>query len=88
MSQPANQLLEKQMIVICPHCKDYILIQELNCGIFRHGVFKSNGQQIGPHEPKQLCDSYVEEKLIYGCGKPFRLTKTGEKFEIEVCEYI
>lgn len=80
--------MSSSIVVICPHCKEYVIIKELNCGIFRHGVFKSNGQQIGPHEPKQLCDSYVEQNIIYGCGKPFRVTKSGGNIEIEICDYI
>ena len=26
----------------CPHCSDFIYIEELNCSIFRHGVMKNN----------------------------------------------
>ncbi len=33
-------------IVLCPHCMEYIEILELNCKIFRHGVFKDSGKQI------------------------------------------
>lgn len=75
-------------IMKCPHCDEYIIIQELNCGIFRHGIFKSNGQQINPHESRNLCDYYFINKLIYGCGKPFRIIKNGEKYEIHICDYI
>ena len=28
----------EEPIVVCPHCKESILIEKLNCGIFRHGV--------------------------------------------------
>jgi hypothetical protein len=46
-------------IIQCPHCNEYIIIQELNCCIFRHGIFKETGQQINPHSNKYLCDYYV-----------------------------
>jgi len=25
-------------ILECPHCKEFIIIEKINCGIFRHGV--------------------------------------------------
>ena len=59
------------IIVKCPYCNDSILIEQLNCCIFRHGVLKSNGKQINPHATKELCEFYVKNKLINGCGKPF-----------------
>ena len=30
------------------------------------------GEQINPHELKELCDLYIKNK-IYGCGKPFEI---------------
>ena len=38
----------EEPIVVCPHCKESILIEKLNCGIFRHGVSKATGQQMAP----------------------------------------
>ena len=34
------------IIINCPHCNEEVLIfsYEINCGIFRHGVFKENMQ--------------------------------------------
>ena len=75
-------------IVCCPHCSQPILIEQLNCGIFRHAMMKSTGQQIDPHSPKPVCDSLVENNQIYGCGKPFKITMEGTVPRIEVCEYI
>ena len=60
------------IIVICPHCKDHIIIEKINCGIFRHGEFK-NGKQIDPHLSKEMCDNLIKNKSIYGCGKPFKI---------------
>ena len=41
-----------QPILQCPHCKEYIIIEQLNCGIFRNESFKINGIQINSHTPK------------------------------------
>jgi hypothetical protein len=71
-------------VVICPHCGDQILIEQLNCRIFRHGVLRETGQQIPPHSDKSVCDELVNKKLIFGCGKPFMVTNN-----IAVaCDYI
>jgi hypothetical protein len=75
-------------IVRCPHCNEYIAIEEVNCKIFRHGVFKNSGTQIDPHSPKNLCDYYVENNLIYGCGKPFLLVINNNIYTTEICNYI
>ena len=75
-------------IIQCPHCNDFIVIQELNCCIFRHGIFKETGQQINPHANKYLCDYYIYNNLIYGCGKPFKIIVNGEKLIVEICDYI
>lgn len=66
----------------CPHCGISIFILQLNCRIFRCGVYKSNGMQIPPHLPKVKCDDLVRKDAIWGCGKPFkyingRLVKCG-----------
>ena len=75
-------------VVICPHCKESIIIEEINCAIFRHAVLKINNQQINPHSPKDICDVLIEKKLIYGCGKPFQLIKKDNKLEAIICDYI
>lgn len=74
----------EQLIVVCPHCADLIIIEQLNCCIFRHGVKKDTFQPINPHAKKQECDYLVENNLIYGCGKPFRVTNN----KAEICDYI
>ena len=79
--------------IICPHCQDIILIEKLNCGIFRHGVFKNNHQQIPPHESQIICENLIKNDLIYGCGKPFKIYKNdnnnnNDELKIEICEYI
>jgi DNA-directed RNA polymerase subunit RPC12/RpoP len=72
-------------IVTCPHCQVKMIILELNCKIFRHGVYKSNFQQIDSHMDKNECERLVSNNLIYGCGKPFRIDDNNNAI---VCEYI
>ena len=90
-TQEKKQIKEKveEPIVVCPHCKESILIEKLNCGIFRHGVSKVTGQQLAPHLDKQNCDSLKEKDLIYGCGKPFLVKQDANQlFFAEKCDYI
>lgn len=72
------------MIVTCPHCLLYVLIEALNCGIFRHGILKSDNSQIPPHASKNECDSLIANDLIIGCGKPFQIVEENAV----VCDYI
>ena len=88
MSEAKAEKPNEEPILKCPHCEEYIIIEKLNCGIFRHGILISNGQQINPHESKQLCDDLFKKNLIYGCGKPFKIIQNGEKLEIKICDYI
>jgi len=73
----------------CPHCQDIITVfkKDLNCCIFRHGVYKTNRKQIDPHSSKEICDKLKKENKIYGCGKPFKFIK-GDNPRIEKCDYI
>ena len=81
--------MEELPVIICPHCGLHILIEQINCAIFRHGIFISNGKQIPPHLSKNECDDLIEKKLIYGCAKPFRLIKDQSGNWVgEVCDYI
>lgn len=61
--------------ISCPHCNGTVLIHptEVNCRIFRHGVFSATGQPVAPHAPKEECDRLFAQGLILGCGKPFQL---------------
>ena len=79
---------EIQELVICPHCELLIEINQINCGIFRHGVLKSNMQNIPPHLPKAQCEHLIHHNLIYGCGKPFRIIIKDDVFVAESCDYI
>lgn len=72
------------MIIKCPNCGEYVIIDEINCGIFRHGMYKDTLEQINQHETREKCESLLRENKIYGCGKPFMIK--GD--EIKKCEYI
>jgi hypothetical protein len=79
---------KEEPILTCPHCNEFIIIEQINCGIFRHAILKSNNMQINPHASKEECDNFINNHLIYGCGKPFRIIQENDKFIIEICEYI
>ena len=82
--------MESFILVECPHCKDYIFIlhNETNCKIFRHGVYKNNYKQIDPHMKKEECDRLKKENLIFGCGKPFKLEFINSNYITKICDYI
>lgn len=67
-----------ELIVICPHCEMPVLIESINCGIFRHGADESMNQ-LPPHAPREQC-----EGVKYGCGKPFKIVNG----IAESCDYI
>jgi hypothetical protein len=71
-------------VISCPHCKQLIIIEQINCKIFRHGVIKKTMKPLPPHLPRALCDYVARHDLIYGCGKPFWYD--GKK--VEKCGYI
>jgi hypothetical protein len=76
------------IIIECPHCSDQIEILAINCAIFRHGSFKSTGEQLNPHAPKELCDQVISDGLVNGCAKPFKLIKESGIYKAIICDYI
>jgi hypothetical protein len=70
----------------CPYCNIHIMVMknEVNCKIFRCGVFKQTGQPIHPHLSEVECKRMVKENLIYGCGNPFIFNGS----HVEKCGYI
>lgn len=74
--------------VQCPHCGEYIIIEQVNCAIFRHGVIKTTMVQINPHLPKAQCDRLKDLDLIYGCGKPFKVVNENNELKAIECDYI
>jgi hypothetical protein len=80
--------IKEPFCVTCPHCLSLVLIEKLNCKIFRHGVFIENGKQIDPHLPKNVCENLFNNKKIYGCGKPFKIILEDKKYIAVICDYI
>ena len=75
--------------VQCPHCKEDVLIEEINCAIFRHAILKHNYEQINPHTSKEQCENLIKNESIYGCGKPFKIVQNENKEHVAVeCDYI
>lgn len=77
-------------IFACPHCDNMIQVQtkDINCRIFRHGVFKQSQQALPPHASKEMCDKAVASLCLLGCGKPFEMVQTGEtSWVVNQCEY-
>lgn len=72
------------MIIKCPHCDEEVIIEEINCGIFRHAVFKDTLEHINPHETKEKIEEYIQNDKIYGCGKPFCIKDN----QVFICDYI
>lgn len=62
-----------ELIIECPHCSEIVQIEQINCGIFRHAVYKYNMEPIPPHSTQQECEELVEKELVWGCGKPFQI---------------
>ena len=50
----------QNILVECPHCKDPVLIEKLNCCISSRSI-KCNGKQIDTHSPKELCDFILKQ---------------------------
>ena len=75
------------LFVNCPNCNIMIEVVELNCCIFRCGIYKINYTQIPSHSTREECDRLNKNNEIYGCGKPFRILQTNTKYIIETCDY-
>ena len=82
--------MDQSLIMKCPHCNGLIevYIKDINCTIFRHGIYKTTMKQIDPHASKIICDNLSINKQIYGCGKPFQVFFEDYKYIIKKCDYI
>jgi hypothetical protein len=81
--------INTDIVVECPHCNAPVLVEKLNCRIFRHGTLKTNNQQINPHASKDECDNLLINNMIYGCSKPFQIiVNENKEFVAIICEYI
>jgi hypothetical protein len=76
------------ILVNCPHCQQLIHIEQINCAIFRHAVYRNTYQQMNPHASKEECERAVQDQIILGCGKPFRVQSSEKGLEAVVCDYI
>lgn len=90
--------ITNNFIFQCPHCKMFVEVgqNEINCAIFRHGYFYEKDannniiltSQMNPHTSKDICDQLFTEGKIYGCGKPFKLSRHGNTCTVQICDYI
>lgn len=71
-------------IITCPNCYIPILIEAINCKVFRCGMFRINGEPINPHANKNECEYYINNNIIYGCGSPFYYDGINDPV---LCEY-
>ena len=74
--------------VTCPHCVCLVEIAEVNCAIFRHGIYKRGGEQVNPHASKEACDALAVTELIYGCGMPFKVVQEEGCWKAVACDYV
>lgn len=70
----------------CPHCNLMCQVEkaEIKCTIFRHAVFKKNYEFVPPHSSKEVCDFWIKNDLVYGCGKPFQF----DGKSVKIIDYI
>ena len=70
----------------CPHCSGLIEVESsnVNCGIFRHAIFKDTHDFVQPHSTEIECESYINNNSVYGCCKPFKI----ENMQAVICDYI
>lgn len=98
-SKPVNLDTQANVFTFeCPNCDMFVEVEknQINCGIFRHAYFFRKDiygninliAQLNPHTPKSVCDRLLAEGSIIGCGKPFRLTCTGNLYVAQTCNYI
>lgn len=74
----------------CKHCNEEFIVNrnDFNCMILRHGVYKSNMNNMNPHAPREECDMLLANNLIFGCGKPLKIIQDGDNFDVIICDYI
>lgn len=68
----------------CPHCEENFTLKQtdlFNNIIYRHGILKSTGKWINPYMSNLLCDRYLINKKISGCGKHFKVIYNGNNYD-------
>jgi hypothetical protein len=70
---------ESLIMFTCPYeeCQGTITVapNQINCGVFRHGVYKATGRPVGAHLSQDKCLELVRQGKVYGCVQPFRIRK-------------
>jgi hypothetical protein len=70
---------ERLLMFTCPYedCQGTVTVSpnQVNCGVFRHGVYKTTGRPIGAHLSQAKCLELVHQSKVYGCARPFRIKK-------------
>jgi hypothetical protein len=71
----------------CPHCDLWTEVPEkdLNCKIFRHGVYKSNFHPINPHASQEEIARIKD--TILGCGGPHQIYCEDGKWKVKPCSW-
>ena len=74
----------------CPNCEGDIIVEknQLNCKIFRHGIYKKNYKQVDPHLSYEKCKELIENDNVIGCCKPFQIYSKDNKLFVRTCDYI
>ena len=46
---------DDSILIICPHCEMLMSLikNQINCAIYRHGIYKETFQQMDPHTSKR-----------------------------------
>lgn len=72
--------------VDCPHCNEIMTINDTTlCDIrfFRHGIYKNTGKWINPYMKNVVCDRYLLNKKIIGCGKFLKIVYDGSSYQVD-----
>ena len=74
----------------CPNCQELTIVYkiDINCGIFRHGVYRGSYYNINPHLSKKICEYLTRNELVYGCSKPFQILGEPGNYKVNKCDYI
>ena len=70
--------MDKDIHVKCPYCQMKIIIEKINCGIMRCGIYKlKNGKwkQMPEHGKKEKITKIIENSETIGCGNPIKYEK-------------
>ena len=83
------KVIDDTLFFECPHCSKEILVflKDLNCRIFRCGIYKDNYKQIDPHLSFENCQKLINENKAYGCVKPFEIIVKDNKYFVDKCDY-